>query len=130
MAIVDDEGFRDPDRTSIVVADKPFMGLLNTTKSWTEYNKTRAGSCWEDYGLTERGDYPQSGWTQQISITSGSTYSDWAADDPGAQRCTYTPIGAMRCANHTVGRVDGLHCASSEIETIPRRASRDDLHKT
>merc|ERR1719215_1877451 len=43
-----------PDRESIVVATKPFMGLLNTTKSWRQYTEAIVGSCWENYKMLNR----------------------------------------------------------------------------
>ena len=96
MAVVDQTGTADPARTSEVVATKPFMGLLDTTESWTEYNTTRAGSCWEDYGLEARRDYPQSGWVQNVTIEAVPPYfccvdmQQTGRGDAAAATCGYS----------------------------------------
>ena len=44
----------DPARTSVVVAKKPFMGIVShNTSSWSEpeYDHCNVNSCWELYGV-------------------------------------------------------------------------------
>lgn len=55
----------DPSRTSTLVVEKPFMGLLpSETTSWKEpaYSVAHFNGCWELYGVAPYGDthYPSS----------------------------------------------------------------------
>jgi hypothetical protein len=66
MGVVGDES-----RTSTVVADKPFMGLVpESTTSWAEeeYSQCHVNTCWELYGVTDEDHFPSSG--AQRSCTS------------------------------------------------------------
>jgi hypothetical protein len=53
----------DAARTSFVIAPRPYMGLLESTRSWGEeiYGKAHLNSCWELYGVETRNAYPASG---------------------------------------------------------------------
>lgn len=54
----------DPSRTSTVIADKPFMGLVpESTTSWAEeeYSHCHVNTCWELYGVTDEQHFPSSG---------------------------------------------------------------------
>lgn len=63
----------DPARTSTVISEKPFMGLVEyDTKSWAEpqYNHTNVNSCWELYNVRDRAHYPSSGSTYDMRVTT------------------------------------------------------------
>ena len=67
-----------PERTSIVVVDQPFMGLLpSQTSSWSEavYSKAWSNTCWELYGITEANQYPSNDMNYLINITTNSSNS-------------------------------------------------------
>lgn len=71
----------DPSRRSIVVADRPFMGLLrNTTQSWMEdqYERFFLGSCLENYGMKGPENYP-SLWEIEVDLQPNNfeNWSDW-----------------------------------------------------
>jgi hypothetical protein len=54
----------DDTRTSTVVADKPFMGLVpESTTSWAEeeYSQCHVNTCWELYGVTDEEHFPSTG---------------------------------------------------------------------
>ena len=64
----------DPNRTSTVVSEKPFMGLVEEdTASWKEpeYNMCNVNTCWELYGVTDEDHFPSTGSRYDISISSG-----------------------------------------------------------
>ena len=81
----------DGTRTSTVISDKPFMGLLpeSETKSWSEpeYNMANVNTCWELYGVTDADHFPSSGSRYDITIsTKGEKFpapwmSKWNALD-------------------------------------------------
>ena len=50
----------DPVPPSIVIADKPYMGLIPSAQSWASpaFSTAYPGSCWELYGTTQPSDYP------------------------------------------------------------------------
>jgi hypothetical protein len=67
MGVVGDES-----RTSTVIADKPFMGLVpDDTTSWKEkeYNECNVNTCWELYGVTDEDHFPSSGSKYDITIS-------------------------------------------------------------
>lgn len=78
---------------SVVTTNVPYMGLLNTTKSWIEdtYNHTFVGSCWELYGISQRGNYPNyMNYTHNISTKSAANwYRQWKMDE--IPDCSYSP---------------------------------------
>eukprot|EP01083_Nonionella_stella_P304326 1056993_1 len=78
---------------STVTTDKPYMGLLNTTKSWNEgiYNHTNVGSCWELYGLQEKDNYPYyMNYVQRITTTHPADWwNTWIMDE--IPDCSFAP---------------------------------------
>jgi len=79
-----------PDKVSVVVADSPFMGLLNTTKSWKEFSATKVGSCWENYGMKDRSSFPP-GWSHRVAISGtepGLWWTPWLTREP---TCPWAP---------------------------------------
>ena len=67
---------------STVVADRPFMGMLESTSSWLEYNATTAGSCWENYGMVDESSYPPY-WHETHAINATAPGSWWSAWETG-----------------------------------------------
>jgi hypothetical protein len=70
----------DPSRRSVVVADRPFMGLLgNATQNWMEdqYERIYVGSCLENYGMKGPRDYPSS-WEIEVNVQSSNIH-DWSS---------------------------------------------------
>ena len=68
-----------PHRTSVVVADRPFLGLVPSTRSWKEdaYGHVYSGSCLENYGMTSSQNYPPV-WQIRMEIwSSGRRRVDW-----------------------------------------------------
>ena len=63
----------DPNRTSTVVSEQPFMGLVpDDTTSWKEeeYNMTNVNTCWELYGVTDEDHFPSTGSRYDITIST------------------------------------------------------------
>jgi len=99
----------DPTRTSTVVAEKPFMGMLdrphipkeNRTSSWREshYNNCFVNSCWELYGMRDKAHYPSSGSTYDMRIT------------------TATP-GIIKWDTHWDARLEWSNCSGAPNATI------------
>eukprot|EP01084_Bolivina_argentea_P059244 108146_1 len=83
----------DDQSVSIVTTDTPFMGLLNTTKSWDEdvYNHTYVGSCWELYGIKEKQNYPNyMDYVHNISsVNSANFWHSWHMDE--TPTCSFSP---------------------------------------
>jgi hypothetical protein len=66
MGVIGDEA-----RTSRLVVDKPFMGMIEPySNSWMEdiYDNVYVGSCLENYGMFQRDNYP-SYWKISVDIT-------------------------------------------------------------
>lgn len=83
-----------PDRESYVTVDKPFMGLLPETSSWTEerYKSVSVGGCTEDYFM-RRGSVPTA-WEVNFTVTSlspGHFWQDW--DTILQATCPWAPRG-------------------------------------
>jgi len=90
----------DPQRTSSVVVEKPYMGLLSSaTSSWKDdvFSKTFVGSCWELYGIKNGSTYPASGSNYKHIFTTQNPGSikwqtDWREDEvptcPDHPSCT------------------------------------------
>jgi len=66
-----------PDRESYVMVEKPFMGLLDSTSSWTEerYRHVSVGACQENYQMIP-GSIP-SPWEIDFTVTSMWPRDDW-----------------------------------------------------
>jgi len=82
-----------PDRTSVVVSKRPFMGLVESTRSWDEdiYDSVYIGSCLENYGMESADNYPPE-WQIDVKISSpdaGSWWRDWRLE--GENGCPWQP---------------------------------------
>ena len=96
----------DPTRTSTLVVEKPFMGLLPETSSWNEpaYSMAHYNGCWELYGVSPYGGthYPSSSsvYDMRTVLGPGQTpfkwFEGWANDEvatcPGHPSGTFTEI--------------------------------------
>ena len=71
----------DATRTSTVVAEKPFMGLVpESTTSWAEeeYSECNVNTCWELYGVKDEAHFPSTGSRYDITITTTKPNAiDW-----------------------------------------------------
>ena len=68
-----------PHRTSVLVVDRPFLGLVPSTTTWDEdvYEHVYVGSCClENYGMIESKNYPPS-WQIRMEIWSPGRLVDW-----------------------------------------------------
>jgi len=102
----------DTKRTSTVVADKPYMGLLppSVTKSWKEdvFNRTFVGSCWELYGIKDSSSYP----------SSGSNYTHtFSTENPGSinWNTNWKEIEVPTCPGHPSSLISESHDDSQEV---------------
>jgi hypothetical protein len=99
----------DVARSSIVVADTPFMGLLNNSSNrWMDglYENVYVGSCLENYGMQGPDNYPQT-WQIDVSIRSptvlpvtaggGSWWSDWRLEHE--RSCDWQPQSLVSSRN-------------------------------
>ena len=80
------------------------MGLLNTTASWSEYNATTVGSCWENYGMVNKSSYPPS-WHEVHTIEAaapGAWWSDWKTENGGT--CADAPRANVSAVTGTDNR--------------------------
>jgi len=105
----------DDRRVSTVVAARPFMGLLNTTSSWREYNATTVGSCWENYGMVDASSYPPS-WHEVHAINAtapGGFWSEWSTSQGGT--CPSAPRATVTSAVS----VDGTSQSATWDITVP-----------
>jgi len=101
----------DTKRTSSVVAEKPYMGLLPAaTKSWKDdvFNKTFVGSCWELYGIKDGSTYPASGsnYTHIFSTENPGSIkwlTDWKEDE------------VPTCPGHPSSLITETHDAGQEV---------------
>lgn len=89
MGVVGDETGA---RSSVVVVDRPFMGLVNTSTSWAEptYDEVYAGACWEDYNMAP-GSYPKF-WHHNVTVVSnapGDWWNAWQLD--ASPTCSWAP---------------------------------------
>lgn len=91
-----------PHRTSVVVADRPFMGLVESTTSWDEetYEFVYVGSCLENYGMQSSKNYSPSWQIEMItwSLESVSFWKDWRDDE--TRTCDWQPKSAV-VSNYT-----------------------------
>ena len=89
----------EPHRTSIVVVDRPFMGLVESTTSWMEdiYEMVNVGSCLENYGMVSPRQYPPT-WDMIVDIwpttrtpndTKLSFWRAWSLEDRNI--CSWQP---------------------------------------
>ena len=70
----------DASRTSTVISEKPYMGLLpDEADSWSAdvFNMTNVNSCWELYGTNDRDHYPSSGSTYDMRVVAPAGSVDW-----------------------------------------------------
>lgn len=65
-----------PERTSVLVVDKPFMGLLSRisareARDWSDelYDLVYVGSCLENYGMEQRENFPTT-WEMEIGVSA------------------------------------------------------------
>ena len=82
-----------PHRSSIVVADRPFMGLVESTTSWEEdtYSYVYVGSCLENYGMNSSTNYSPT-WQIEVKTWSkepASFWQDWRLDQKPT--CAWQP---------------------------------------
>lgn len=88
-----------PQRQSIVIADRPFMGLLNSTTSWGEaiYDDVYVGSCLENYNMQSAASYPPK-WEIDVTVKDAPGrdemfWHDWRLEhEPG---CPWQPISSI-----------------------------------
>lgn len=78
------------ERESVVVAARPFMGLLDTTHSWREYNLTSVGACWENYGMVDQDSFP-SGWSHNVTISGNQEGLWWRPWLNLESNCSWAP---------------------------------------
>ena len=97
----------DASRTSVVVAEQPFMGLLpaSQTKSWSEpvYAHAWSNSCWELYGVTQADQYPRSemNFDMRVTVDAAAQGSfDWDASWHSQP---------MTCPGHPAQAIDETH---------------------
>lgn len=97
----------DPTRTSVVVAPRPFMGLVSGTSSWSEatYDEVHVNSCWELYDASpwDRAHWPGSGSIFNMQID------------------TQIPGGIAWVTNWTNG--DAMNCSGHPNTTIAEKHS-------
>ena len=112
----------DAARSSTVIADRPFMGLLNSTSSWTEevYDDVYVGSCLENYGMECSENYPSS-WEIRINIvlpaqTRNAWWREWRLEHE--PNCDWQP----RCQ---VSSVNGQHWQKAKWKAT--LSSNDDV---
>lgn len=93
-----------PDRRSVVIVDRPFMGLVEATKTWDEeiYENVYIGSCLENYGMESADDYPP-GWQMNMEIwspDSGTWWDAWRVDEKPT--CPWQPKSTLESSarNH------------------------------
>jgi hypothetical protein len=86
----------DPRRSSLIVADRPFMGLVASTTNWEEeiYKYVYVGSCLENYGMIHRENYPST-WEVLVDIWSVDPFSfrDWQLEH--ARSCSWQPKSSV-----------------------------------
>jgi len=88
-----------PDRQSIVVSDRPFMGLLNSTFSWGEstYDNIYVGSCLENYNMQIPDNYPTR-WQIDVAVVDApgrdeNFWHDWRLDH--GPSCPWQPVSTL-----------------------------------
>ena len=91
-------------RTSMLVVDRPFLGLVSSTKSWNEdvYEHVYVGSCLENYGMTSSKNYPPK-WQIRMEIWSPERHAvvdwkDWRVSPNPV--CSFQPKSTVT-SNHT-----------------------------
>lgn len=85
-----------PDRESYVTVERPFMGLLRGTSSWSEavYSDTSVGGCTEDYNMRP-GSIPRA-WEVNITVTSMLAADFWQSWIPLLEAtCPWAPKGSV-----------------------------------
>jgi len=93
-----------PERQSVVIVDRPFMGLVNSTHSWGEaiYDDIYVGSCLENYNMKSAESYPPS---LEIHVRvrdapgrDETFWHDWNLDH--APGCPWQPVSMITNAIH------------------------------
>jgi hypothetical protein len=88
-----------PERQSVVIVDRPFMGLLNSTFSWGEaiYDNIYAGSCLENYGMQSSDSYPPK-WQIHVRVQDApgrdeTFWQNWTLSH--APGCPWQPVSTI-----------------------------------
>lgn len=97
-----------PERQSLVVVNRPFMGLVNSTKSWGEaiYDDIYVGSCLENYNMKSASSYPAK-WEIHVHVRDApgrdeTFWHDWNLDQtPG---CPWQPVSTITNSIDVVGQ--------------------------
>ncbi|KAI2508360.1 hypothetical protein MHU86_6034 [Fragilaria crotonensis] len=92
-----------PHRTSVLVVDRPFLGLVPSTTLWDEiaYEHVYVGSCLENYGMTKSKNYPPA-WQIRMEIWSPGRlveWKDWSVSHNPT--CDWQPKSTVM-SNHTL----------------------------
>ena len=99
----------DPSRTSVVVVEQPFMGLLpSQTQSWSEavYAKAWSNTCWELYGITHATQYPIDDMRYLINITTNKSNSiPWS---------NWTSTSQATCPGHPIATTHTTHTSTTQ----------------
>lgn len=97
-----------PERQSVVIADRPFMGLLNSTFSWGEaiYDNIYVGSCLENYNMQSADSYPPK-WKIHVNVKDApgrdeTFWHDWRLEH--APSCSWQPASTISNAIHKKGQ--------------------------
>ena len=88
-----------PDRQSVVVSGRPFMGLLNTTRSWGEstYDNVYVGSCLENYNMQSADSYAPK-WQIEVKVVDApgrdeDFWHEWHLDQ--GPKCPWQPVSTI-----------------------------------
>lgn len=103
----------DPARTSTLVVDQPFMGLLNNeTSSWKEpaYGVAHWNSCLELYGIAPYGGthYPSSSIVYDLRTTLGADQA------PVPWQTTWSDVEFATCPGHPNSTFSEIHNATRQ----------------
>lgn len=97
----------DPSRTSTLVVEKPFMGLLPETTSWMEpaYSVAHYNGCWELYGVAPYGGthYPSSSSVYDMRTARGPQQAPF----PWQEK--WSNIEYATCPGHPNGFFSEIH---------------------
>merc|ERR1712228_615198 len=77
----------DPSRVSTVRAEKPYMGIVPGTESWSEhwYDHSLSNTAWELYGVSVAKNYPSSDQRTTVKISNPTTalpQDTWSLGSP------------------------------------------------
>ena len=103
----------DSSRTSILIVEKPFMGLLESeTSSWAEpaYSSANYNSCLELYGIAPYGGthYPSSSMVYDLRTTLGPNQApvDWQTN--------WSDVEYATCPQHPNSTFSEIHNATRQ----------------